>query len=525
MAAIDVQLTSRPTVEITHPLVVLGTCDDATLNVNGVDFDTIPSGDTYPLLVKLDGVETGTFDVPNKTVNITSVPCADATVQLNGVDMTDIPSGDTDNILVLQSSGMTEVGSKQGVHWRIADATVENSDSSYSTTVEAEGSLIVPDTAISANGDLVINQPSTIAKDITVRYDTQGTVATTISGGEIVVPDVAVLPSLSIGVFSDAGYTTPVTGGAFGDTVYIKLYESNIVPTGFTISFDGDSEKVINQAGGTYTWVIDVKGTVTINASARDGSDGVANATPFTFTTTNAAYVGGKALSLDGVSDTADGYVDCAGIMQTYGLSFMIKKPSGLSASYKGVIGFGSCLSGSSIQRQYNAIVVAHWVHSTNFAVSFNGQVYNTSIAMNLDQYQHFRFEVGATHLRVYKDGVEVYSTARTTALPVVSKEITVGASRVTNNNLSQMDIRDIFVDDGTLSAAESLALSNASHAGTDPTAAAPSKFVDGWDFGRLATGVPSTNNSSPTIAIGMLTDSPLVMATTFTAPNGIVEL
>jgi hypothetical protein len=456
--------------------------------------------------------------------------CADATyTNSDGSYSGSVSSGGALNIpdiTVTDSDGSTSsVPSVQDIVCTPSpDATVENSDASYSTTVASGGTLVVPDTAISANGDLVVNQPSTIAKDITVRYDTQGTVATTISGGEIVVPDVAAVPSLTIGVFSDAGYTTPVTGGAFGDTVYIKLYESNITPTGFTISFNGGSDKVINQAGGTYTWVIDVKGTVTINASARDGSDGVANATAFTFTTTN-AYVGGKELSLDGVADTADGCINGFQIMQNYGLSFMIRKPSGLSASYRGVIGFGSCLAGSTIQRTYNGIVVNHWVQSISYAATFNGQVFNASLSLDLDQDQHWRYEVGETHLRVYKDGVEVYSTARTTALPIISGEISVGISRNTATKPSQMFIRDVFIDDGTLSAAESLALSNASHAGTDPTAAAATKFIEGWDFGRVSTGVPSTNTASPTIAYGMLKNSELVMATTFTSPNGILDL
>ena len=45
------------------------------LTVNGTTFeDEILPEATYPLLVKLDGVESGTFDVPNKTVNVTSSP-------------------------------------------------------------------------------------------------------------------------------------------------------------------------------------------------------------------------------------------------------------------------------------------------------------------------------------------------------------------------------------------------------------------------------------------------------------------
>jgi hypothetical protein len=235
MAAIDVTITAAPDVEIVHASVTIGTCSDATVQLNGATVGTIASGATDSFAVNLDGSPSGVWD--GTAWQVTSTPCSDATVELNGVEMTTIPSGDTENISIRQSSGATEVGSKQGVHWRIDDSAisingspvadvkaedsldidvtqggspvgswngsawivppcldgiVENSDSSYSTTVASGGTLIIPDTAISANGDLVLNQPSTIAKDITVRYDTQGTVATTISGGEIVVPDVVI---------------------------------------------------------------------------------------------------------------------------------------------------------------------------------------------------------------------------------------------------------------------------------------------------------------------------------------------
>jgi hypothetical protein len=157
-----------------------------------------------------------------------------------------------------------------------ADATVENSDASYSTTVASGGTLVVPDTAISANGDLVINQPSTIAKDITVRYDTQGTVATTISGGEIVVPDVAPsAASLTIGVYSDAGHTTPITEIDFNETVYITATVIGFTATDytFTISGGGQLDEVINQVGSSVSFVSHRYGDVLISVVASDGID------------------------------------------------------------------------------------------------------------------------------------------------------------------------------------------------------------------------------------------------------------
>jgi hypothetical protein len=259
-------------------------CEDATLNVNGVEFDTIPSGDTYPLLVKVDGVETGTFDVPNKTVNITSTPCADATVEnsdasyttttpsgstlvlpninftdsdgittsvpsvqnivatpippcadatieLNGVEMTTIPSGDTENISVRQSSGATEVGSKQGVHWRIDDS------------------------AISINGSPVADVKAEDSLDIDVTQD--GSPVGSWNGSAWIVPP-CVNPSLTIGVYSDAGHTIPISTIPTDTTVYIRAVPSS----GFTpdnylfFSYDGtDLIQIGEQAGADISWL------------------------------------------------------------------------------------------------------------------------------------------------------------------------------------------------------------------------------------------------------------------------------
>lgn len=70
------------------------------------------------------------------------------------------------------------------------------------------------DTPISANGDLIINQPSGVAKDLVVRYDTLGVVPTTITGGEVVVPDSTPTPTPTItnGLSFDGVNDYAVTG-------------------------------------------------------------------------------------------------------------------------------------------------------------------------------------------------------------------------------------------------------------------------------------------------------------------------
>jgi hypothetical protein len=115
-----------------------GNCADATVQLNGTTVGTVASGATGDFPVNLDGSPSGVWD--GTAWQVTSAPCADATVELNGVEMTTIPSGDTENISIRQSSGATEVGSKQGVHWRIDDSAISINGSPVAD-VKAEDSL------------------------------------------------------------------------------------------------------------------------------------------------------------------------------------------------------------------------------------------------------------------------------------------------------------------------------------------------------------------------------------------------
>jgi hypothetical protein len=151
------------------------------------------------------------------------------------------------------------------------DATVENSDASYSQSVGSGGTLVVPDTAISANGDLVLNQPSTIAKDLVVRYETQGTVGAVV-GGEIVVPDAVTTSVLTVGVFSDAGHTTPITDAPFGATIYLKATAADFTPEGY-IFYAVDANGTIfaigvEQVGDSTSWIISATGDIQIGCIA-----------------------------------------------------------------------------------------------------------------------------------------------------------------------------------------------------------------------------------------------------------------
>lgn len=199
-------------------------CADATVEINGVEVGTVPSGGTDSFTVNLDGSPSGSWD--GDSWEVTSAPCADATVQLNGVNMADIPSGDTENILVLQSDDMTQVGAKQGVHWRIADSD------------------------ISVNGSPVGSVKAEDALDIDVLQD--GLPVGSWNGTDWIVPSCpAGGGSISVAV-SD---TSPLVG----ETITITATPSDFTPDSYLyFVYDGAGEItfIAEQASNTFDWSV-----------------------------------------------------------------------------------------------------------------------------------------------------------------------------------------------------------------------------------------------------------------------------
>jgi hypothetical protein len=203
--------------------------------------------------------------------------CDPVTEQVNGVTIGTAASGSTNN-QVIQDSASNPVGTAANPSV-VADATVENSNATASVTVKAEGTETFPDTNISANGDLVIAQPSGVAKDVAVRYETQGTVPTTIVSGEVVVPDAPVAGStVTIGVFSDIGLTNPITDANFGDTVYVNLDTTGITPTThrFFLCDNGLRFELTSQTGATLTYTVVNFNNIIIYAESVDSVTNVA---------------------------------------------------------------------------------------------------------------------------------------------------------------------------------------------------------------------------------------------------------
>jgi hypothetical protein len=223
-----------------------GNCADATVQLNGTTVGTVASGATGDFPVNLDGSPSGVWD--GTAWQVTSAPCADATVELNGVEMTTIPSGDTENISIRQSSGATEVGSKQGVHWRIDDS------------------------AISINGSPVADVKAEDSLDIDVTQD--GSPVGSWNGSAWIVPT-PIVASLSIGVYSDAGHTIPITEADFGETIYLLATPSaGYTPTEYLFFFDGVDdaiENIYHGANNSTSWV--VSGTFGVGRLQVDATD------------------------------------------------------------------------------------------------------------------------------------------------------------------------------------------------------------------------------------------------------------
>jgi hypothetical protein len=162
-----------------------------------------------------------TVQVPNP------VTCADATVNVNSVFWDNVPSGGTENVIVRQSTGSTQVGSIQGQYFRIADSTAvlkDTSGTTISTTsikAEATEDIVAPDTTLEVNGTTEGTVVSGSTVDIQLS-DSGGVVTPTSvtqvgTDFQVVLPDAAAAPR-STATLMRTGQTTVYRTGDDADT-------------------------------------------------------------------------------------------------------------------------------------------------------------------------------------------------------------------------------------------------------------------------------------------------------------------
>ena len=85
----------------------------------------------------------------------------------------------------------------------------------------------------------------------------------------------ATAPSITIGIFSDAGHSTPITEADFGDTVYIQATASNFTATRYRFFYGTGNNltEIADQVSNEYAWTVNAIGDLNIVAIATDASN------------------------------------------------------------------------------------------------------------------------------------------------------------------------------------------------------------------------------------------------------------
>jgi uncharacterized membrane protein len=223
------------------------TINDSTLNVNKSDGTLISSrtilaesttsynvADSTAILKDEDGNTLSS--TPIKATESTNITAPNGDVSVNNVAFDDVLSGGTLNIEVRKSTGNDLIGSKQGQYWRIGDSTaviknasgttlfseaikatesenitignstINNSDSSYSASLLAQGLLTLPDSQINVNG---------------------------VDEGDIIS-----VKAVNVNIVDDnSDPVTPTNVGLVGNTLTIEVPPSGASPSGVAFNF------------------------------------------------------------------------------------------------------------------------------------------------------------------------------------------------------------------------------------------------------------------------------------------------
>jgi hypothetical protein len=251
----DITVTDSDGTTFSQAAVTDVTCSpalDATYEVeyeNGtpIESGSIPSGG-FKLI-----------QVPNP------ITCADAVVNVNSVFFDNVASGGTLNIQVRKSTGNDLVGSKQGQFWRIADstavlktsagatisttsikaeeseditapdATVTNSNASYTDSVVSGGTLVLPDITVTDSDGSTFTQPSVENVVCTLSPDTSlevnGTPEGTFAAGS----------TIEVNITDGVNPVTPNDVTVVGDVVTIEVPAATAAPVGATLMKTGQT--------------------------------------------------------------------------------------------------------------------------------------------------------------------------------------------------------------------------------------------------------------------------------------------
>jgi hypothetical protein len=118
--------------------------------------------------------------------------------------------------------------------------------------------------------------------------------------------------SITVGVFSDAGATIPITSVDWGVTIYIKA-TATATQENFTLFIDNGLESLLpvvaidSSATHIFEYTAHLVGTLDIYVIASDNTNGIADSEPFEFTVSGVypPYIAGNSLWVDGTLESA----------------------------------------------------------------------------------------------------------------------------------------------------------------------------------------------------------------------------
>ena len=407
---------------------------DATININGVNEDAIEAEQTFSMFVKLDGVNSGSYDEPTKTVNVTSPACADATVTVNSITMETIPSGSTENIEVRQETGATLVGSKQGQYWRIDNSQAQVNG----VNTETIAATVTHDQAVhdSAGADVGTSANPSVIADATVRNNSTPTWSDTVKAedtltlaqGKALDSD-GITTLLADYIPNTSGFMFTCSAGGGGgslsvglsdatpdylDSITITATPTGITPTSYTFflpNIDGTYTEV-TQAGNTYAWTVGVDGLETVTVTATDGVDEVTGTVNVT-----ATWTLGKAIDLNGTTQSVETinnefYNLMAG--QVYGLGFWFNADS---------------LANDPIFYSGNNINFLQ-IKTTGVRIrtGASDKTYNTTLAAATNYFVYIRRNNIGNNIDVFVNGVDITSTTGTVGnSDIIDVQMTLG--------------------------------------------------------------------------------------------------
>jgi len=158
--------------------------------------------------------------------------CDPVQIQVNGTDTETAASGTTYDQEIENSAGAA-VGTAANPSV-VGDSNVTVNSSAFDSVV-AEGAINVP-----------------------VQYE-NGTPVGNITSGVVEIPDPVTPPSVEVTVYSDAGFTNPITEANIGQTVYVKAVASDITPTSYRFEFecsDNIPQLLYEGANDNTSWVV-----------------------------------------------------------------------------------------------------------------------------------------------------------------------------------------------------------------------------------------------------------------------------